>query len=130
MAQPITVSDGICFAFPDMLLTPNPSGQSPLPYPNVAQLAAAEQTSPDVSAAGKAVVLENSRVPNSSGGESGTGGGVSSGTHLDECTFTTFSNTVKVNGKGVIRQGDSTSHNAGNTVGTVLAGIPTVLVGG
>lgn len=131
MAQPITVTDGICFAFPDVLKTPVPgAGPVPLPYPNIAQLSAAEDVSATVLAGGKSVVLEGSRVKDSSGGEAGSAGGVSSGVNLKACTFTSFSQTVKANGQGVVRQGDSTSQNDGNAVGTVLAGLPTVLVGG
>ncbi|MCW4464559.1 DUF4150 domain-containing protein [Glutamicibacter sp. MNS18] len=131
MGQPITVTDGICFAFPDMLLTPSPGGTDiPVPYPNIARLSEAEGTSPDVLAGGKPVVLEDSTIPNSSGGEAGTSGGVISDTQLEECSFTGFSATVKANGRGVVRQGDPTEQNSGNTVGTVMAGVPTVLVGG
>jgi hypothetical protein len=37
---------------------------------------------------------------------------------------------VKANGKGIVRLGDSTTQNNQNAVGTVLGGLPTVLVGG
>ena len=42
MANPIATTNGICFAFPDILNTPTPpGGQVPMPYPNIAQLSAA-----------------------------------------------------------------------------------------
>ena len=130
MAKPVTVTDGICFAFPDVLLTPAPPGPDiPTPYPNIAQLADATGTATNVNASGKAVVLEDSEIPTSTGGEAGVNGGVTSGTHLSKCTFTSFSGTVKANGKGLVRQLDSTSQNDGNAVGQVLAGVATVLVG-
>ncbi len=130
MAQPIATTQGICFAFPDVLQTPAPSGQVPMAYPNIAQLSATHDTATNVKASGKPVILKSSAIDNSSGGEPGTGGGVTSGTHLGQCTFTTASTTVKANGQGVVRQGDTTSQNGGNAIGHVMVGLPTVLVGG
>lgn len=133
MARPIARTDGMCFAFPDVLQTPAPPGPPvPLPYPNIAQLADAEGAAEDVNAGGKPVVLADSTVPRSTGGEPGTGGGVvAPGKHLGACTFTSASRTVTANGKGVVRQGDTTEQNDGNATGTgtVLVGLPTVLVG-
>jgi uncharacterized Zn-binding protein involved in type VI secretion len=131
MGQPITVTDGICFAFPDVCLTPAPpSPPIPVPYPNIAQLADATDTATNVNAGGKPVVTENSRIGQSTGDEAGSNGGVTSGGTKGECKFTTFSTTVKANGKGIVRLGDSTTQNSQNAVGTVLGGLPTVLVGG
>lgn len=131
MGQPITVTDGVCFAFPDVCLTPAPpSAPIPIPYPNIAQLADATGTASTVNAGGKPVVTEASSIPSSSGDEAGANGGVTSGTTKGECRFTTFSATVKANGKGIVRLGDSTTQNNQNAVGTVLGGLATVLVGG
>ncbi|MBE3638371.1 PAAR-like domain-containing protein [Mangrovicoccus algicola] len=132
MGQPITVTDGICMAFPDMLNTPVPgAGQVPMPYPNIAQLSQASDTAATVNAGGKPVVLQSSTIATSSGGEPGTGGGVvAGGAHLGECSFSTASATVFANGQPVVRLGDTTSQNDGNATGTVLGGLPTVLVGG
>ena len=131
MPQPITVTDGICFAFPDVCLTPAPPAPPvPIPYPNIAQLADATGTATNVNAGGKPVVTEASSIPTSTGDEAGSAGGVTSGITKGECKFTTFSQTVKANGKGVVRLGDITTQNKGNAVGTVLGGLPTVLVGG
>jgi hypothetical protein len=131
MGQPITVKDGICFAFPDVCLTPSPAGTDvPLPYPNIAQLSEADKTATSVKAGGKQVVTEASVIEKSKGGEAGTSGAVSNGAKLSKCTFTGFSKTVKANGKGVVRLGDSTKQNEGNAVGSVLGGLPSVLVGG
>lgn len=129
MANPIATKNGICFAFPDILNTPAGPSMVPMPYPNIAQLSAATGTATNVNAGGKAVILKDSEIPNSSGGEPGTGMGVSSGTHLGKCTFTKSSNTVKANGKGVVRQFDTTDQNGGNAKGQVMVGLPTVLVG-
>ena len=131
MAQPITVTDGICFAFPDVCLTPAPPGPPvPIPYPNIAQLADATGTASTVNAGGKPVVTEASSIASSSGDEAGSNGGVTSGTTKGECKFTTFSATVRANGKAIVRLGDTTTQNGGNAVGTVLGGLPNVLVGG
>lgn len=129
MAQPIATTTGICFAFPDVLRTPSPGGPVPMPYPNIAQLSEAKQTSPNVNAGGKPVIRKDSSIKDSSGGEAGTGK-ASSGAHLGPCTFTQASATVKANGQGIVRQGDPTSQNDGNAVGQVMVGLPTVLVGG
>lgn len=131
MGQPITVTDGICFAFPDVCLTPAPPGPPvPIPYPNIAQLSAATGTASNVNAGGKPVVIDGSKIENSSGDEAGVNGGVTSGVNMKACEFTKFSGTVKANGKGIVRLGDTTKQNNGNAVGTVLGGLPTVLVGG
>jgi len=126
MAQPITVTDGICFAFPDVCLTPAPPGPPvPIPYPNIAQLADATGTASTVNAGGKPVVTQASSIPSSSGDEAG-----SASPTKGECKFTTFSATVRANGKAIVRLGDTTTQNGGNAVGTVLGGLPSVLVGG
>jgi uncharacterized Zn-binding protein involved in type VI secretion len=130
MGQPIATKTGICFAFPDIRMTPIPgSAPQPMPYPNIAQLSAAENTATNVTAGGKPVILENSTIASSSGGEPGSNGPVAQPKDKD-CTFTKASTTVKANGKGVVRQGDTTAQDKGNSQGTVMVGLPTVLVGG
>lgn len=130
MGQPIATKTGICFAFPDVLKTPTPGGPVPMPYPNIAQLSAADPVADNVTAGGKPVVHEGSEISSSTGGEPGSGGGVKAPKHLGACTFKGFSGTVKVNGKKVVRQGDTTEQNGGNATGSVMVGLPTVLVGG
>lgn len=128
MGKPIARTEGTCMAFPDMLLTPAPSGPPvSLPYPNIAQLADAQNVSADVLAGGKAVIIDGSEIPTSTGGEAGTAGGP--GTFNQKCEFVEFSSTVKANGKGIVRQLDQTSQNNGNAQGFVMTGFPTVLVG-
>jgi hypothetical protein len=135
MGQPITVKDGMCFAFPDVCLTPAPPAPPvPIPYPNIAQLADATGTSADggdgVFAGGKAILLKDSVIPQSSGDEAGSAGGVTSGTTKGKTEFTSYSSSVKVHGKEVVRFGDATKQNNGNAVGSVLSSPVTVLVGG
>lgn len=129
MGRPIATTTGICFAFPDVRLTPSPSGQVPMPYPNVAQLSDADGVEEDVKAGGRPVILETSTIGSSSGGEAGTGGPVTQ-TESAHCVFTSASQTVKAHGKGVVRQGDTTSQDLGNAPGSVMVGLATVLVGG
>lgn len=136
MGKPITTkSAGICFAFPDVCLTPVGPSVVPIPYPNIGQLSLTEEASNNVNVAGNPVIHMGSYIPSTTGDEPGTGGGVISGVNLGLVEFKTYSNTVNVNGKGVVRMFDATGQNkaarggAENAVGTVLAGVPTVLVG-
>ncbi len=50
----------------------------------------------------------------------GVNGGVKTGTYLDKCTPTSCSPDVIVEGKGVVRMGDTTSQNNGNCTGVVM----------
>ena len=131
MGQPIAVTDGIAFAFPNICKTPAGPSLVPIPYPSIAQLADAKDASTNVLAGGNGIILEGkSKVDSTTGDEAGTGKGVSSGTQGKECTFTQGSSSVKVNGKSVVRMGDPTQQNGTNAMGTVLGGLATVLVGG
>lgn len=132
MGQPICPTQGIAFAFPDVCNTPSPSGVTPIPYPNIAQLSDAEDVAEDLKLgpSGLNALLMDSTVSTSSGDEAGTAGGVSSGVTKGECKVTAASSSVKYGGKGVARIGDSTSQNKENAVGVLLGAFPTVLVGG
>ena len=68
---------------------------------------------------------KKSKISRTSGDEAGTGGPGPGG----EVKFTSFSNSVKVNGEFVVRMTDSTTQNGGNAIGVVLGGEPTVLCG-
>jgi hypothetical protein len=129
---PITTNaQGICFAFPDVCLTPAPpSSPVPIPYPNIGQLSEATGTASTVLAGGNEVVTSNSSIPTTSGDEAGSSGGVTSGTIKGKVEFITFSATVFAEGNNIVRLSDTTTQNDGNAVGTVLGGLPTVLVGG
>ena len=142
MAFPIatTKSGFICFAFPDVCKTPTPSGTVPIPYPNTGQLSDATQVSDtstgmgEVKVGGNYVILANtsnaSVIPQTTGDEAGSAGGVTSGTIKGKAEFTQGSTTVTIHGKQVVRMGDPTQQNQGNAKGTVLGGVPNVLVGG
>ena len=131
MGKPATTnSGGICFAFPDVCLTPVPlSPPVPIPYPNIGQLTDVVNVSTNVFAGGSPLVHKQSQIVTTMGDEAGSVGGVQSGTIKGKVEFTTPSNSVKVNGQGVVRMFDMTKQNNGNAVGVVLGGVPTVLVG-
>lgn len=127
MGQPIAVTDGMAFAFPNICQTPVPgSSPVPIPYPSIADLSAASDASSNVKAGGKGVILSGqTKVSSTKGDEAGT-----ASAHGGECSFPQGSGSVKVNGKPVVRLGDPTQQNGTNASGFVLAGLATVLVGG
>jgi hypothetical protein len=132
MSFPIaTKGNGICFAFPDVCLTPAPPAPDvPVPYPNIGQLADADGVADNVLVNDEPVIIQDSTIPSTTGNEAGTTGGVTSGVTQGKVEFTTASTSVLINGVGVVRMFDSTTQNDGNAVGTVLGGVPTVIVGG
>ncbi len=133
MGMPVTTNEGgICFAFPDVCLTPAPPGSPvPIPYPNIGQLSSADGTASTVLVGGSEVVTTDSEISSTSGDEAGTSGGVVvSGAQGGPVTFPQGSGTVFAEGNPVVRMFDPTEQNDGNAVGMVLGGNPTVLVGG
>lgn len=128
MGKPIALAKDIAFAFPNLCNTTiPPAGPVPIPYPNIAQLADASpvsDTNKELLVKGTKVLLENSKVQNSSGDEP-----ADPGTKSGECTMSQFSRSVFYNGKGIVRFSDQTSQNGGNAVGMVLSAEPSVMVG-
>lgn len=126
MGNPIATNnpDFICFAFPDVCDTQVGSNIVPIPYPNVGNLGEADNVSTNVYVEGDAVILKNSQIPTTTGDEPGipdkTKGKVE---------FSSASKSVFVNNQPVVRMFDSTTQNNGNAAGSVLSGVPTVLVG-
>lgn len=130
MGKPITTkAGGICSAFPNVCQTPSPTGTVPIPYPSIGQLSSASGTATDVYAGNNLVVIKSSTISSSTGDAAGTGGGVKSGSFGGSVSFKSASGTVFANGTGVVRMFDQTEQNGTNAVGTVLGGLPTVLVG-
>ena len=137
-AFPITTTaGGICFAFPDVCLTPAPPAPPvPIPYPNIGQLSDAVQASdvggPAVTVGGNGVVLvDTTTIPTTTGDEAGNApGGVISGVFGQKVEFLQGSTTVTIHGKAVVRMLDPTKQNNRNADGIVLGGVPNVLVGG
>ena len=130
MGKPITTkSGGICFAFPNVCLTQAGPATVPIPYPSIGQLSATTGTASDVKAGGSEVVIKSSTISSTTGDSAGHTGVKSGQPVSGNVTFKSASNTVFANGSGVVRMFDQTEQNSGNAVGTVLGGLPTVLVG-
>jgi hypothetical protein len=138
MGFPITTTQPgfTCFAFPDVCKTPAPPGSPiPIPYPNIGQLSDATGVSDNgskgkVEVGGYYVLLNDSEIPQTTGDEAGSVGGVRSGVTRGKVTFTQGSASVKIYGQSVVRMSDPTEQNNGNAVGQVIGGVPNVLVGG
>ena len=127
----------ICYAFPDVCNTPSSSGTVAIPYPNIGQLSDAIQVSDtstgtgEVKVGGQYVILANtSEIPQTTGDEAGSAGGITSGVTKGKAEFPQGSATVRIHGYPVVRMGDSTHQNQRNANGTVLGGVPNVRVGG
>jgi hypothetical protein len=100
------------FAFPDVCLTPAPPGPPvPVPYPNIAQLASTQGACAKVLITHKETVVEGAKVPQSSGDEAGTNGGVSSGVNRGPVEPKQFSSKVFAGGKKVVYVTATSAHN-------------------
>lgn len=126
-----TTGGGICFAFPDVCKTP--PGPVPVPYPNIGRLEEASGVPislKNVRVAGHWVITKDCKILETRGDEAGSGGGiVIEGKPGGPVIFTSASETVKVNGQGVVRMTDTTTQNDGNANGMVLGGVSNVLCG-
>jgi hypothetical protein len=109
-----TLQGGLAQAMPDVCKTPSPAGPVPVPYPNLAQLAAAEGFVPTVLVANKPVLVVSSKVSMSQGDEAGVAGGVVSGTQLGPVSFRQPSSKVSAGGKKVVFVTGATAHNGQN----------------
>ena len=97
----------IVFLTPDVCLTPTKNG-TPVPYPITHQLDQSQQCSPNVFLQGKPVYLHNeSYVDKVLGDEPGAGKGVVSQTNTTISHAIGKSGSVFVNGKPIVRTGDS-----------------------
>lgn len=95
-----TKAGGVCFAFPDVCLTPAPPAPPvPIPYPNIGQVSAATGTCNKVLVENMDTVVEGSKIPNSSGDEAGVNGGVTSGVNMGPVEPKVFSSKVYFGGK-------------------------------
>ena len=110
-----TKAGGVCFAMPDVCLTPAPPAPPvPIPYPNVGQLAAVNGAVEKVVIEMKETVAEGAKIPNSSGDEAGTNGGVTSGVNRGPVEPKLFSSKVYVKGKKVYFLTGTSAHNGTN----------------
>lgn len=110
-----TKAGGNYFAMPDVCLTPAPPAPPvPVPYPNTAQLASSNGTVSKVVIENKETVVEGSKVPNSSGDEAGTNGGVVSGVNRGPVEPKQYSSKVYFDGKKATYVGGMSAHNGSN----------------
>lgn len=102
---------------PDTCLTPAPPAPPvPVPYPNIAQLAATNGASTKVLVENKETVVVGSKVPNSSGDEAGSNGGVVSGM----CTASPGGRTARSAAFAIVsrnRASDAIAHDAPGATG-------------
>lgn len=105
---------GTCMGAPDVCKVPTPGGPVPTPFPNTAMVANANKTSTKVVIENKAAVVETSEVPNSTGDEAGSAGGVVSGTTAGPVAFKKGSSKVVIEGKGAAYLSGVTAHNGSN----------------
>ncbi len=92
---------------PDVCLTPGKSGY-PVPYPITHTMDQSEQCSPNVFLQGKPLFLHNeSFVDKVTGDEPGKGGGVVSQVNTKISHSIEHSKSVYVNGRPIVRTGDS-----------------------
>ncbi|EYF07312.1 PAAR-like domain-containing protein [Chondromyces apiculatus] len=112
MVPAATKAGGMCLGVPDVCLTPAPPAPPvPVPYPNLAQMAAANNAVTTVLIENKETVAEGARIPNSSGDEAGVNGGVTSGTFMGPVEPKTFSSKVYFAGRKAVMLTAVTGHN-------------------
>jgi hypothetical protein len=109
-----TKKGGMAFAMPDVCKTSVGPSVVPIPYPNIAQLSGADRTVDKVLIENKEVVVEDSKIPSSSGDEAGTLKGVTSSTTRGEARFKQYSSKVYAKGKKIVHHTATTSHNGSN----------------
>lgn len=119
MVPVATTEGGSAVATPDTCLTPPYS--TPSVFTNTATLSSATGTSTKVFVRMMPVVVLTSTVPSTSGDESGTYGGVTSGTFMQKASFNAGSSKVYAGGQAVVYLGTATTQNSTNAVGTLSA---------
>jgi hypothetical protein len=111
-------SGGMSMVFPDVCLTPAPSGPPvPIPYPNIGQASDTSQGPPTVTCDGSMPMTKGAQYAKSSGDEAGSAGGVMCGRNMAACEFTVYSFDVMFEGQNVCRLGDALLHNSRNAMG-------------
>ncbi|MDB4985155.1 MAG: hypothetical protein JWN04_333 [Myxococcaceae bacterium] len=111
-------SGGMSTVFPDVCLTPMPSGPPvPMPYPNTGKASDTLNGPKTVTIDGCMPMTKGAKYIVSSGDEAGTAGGVLSAACMGECEFMLYSFDVKIEGKNVCRLGDPLFHNKKNIMG-------------
>jgi hypothetical protein len=109
-----TKKGGMAMGMPDVCLTPSGPSPVPVPYPNMGQLNSADGAIAKVMMENKETIVEDSKLPSSSGDEAGTVGGVMSGMNRGEVQFKTYSSKVYAKGKKIVCHTAVTAHNGSN----------------
>lgn len=103
---------GVCFAFPDVCLTPAPPAPPiPIPYPNIGQVAQAVKTGVKVKVMNQPALNKGSEIPMSQGDEAGVAGGVVSGVNMQVIKYVMGYPKVKVEGMDAVGLLSVTGHN-------------------
>lgn len=110
-------SGGMSTVFPDVCKTQCGNAVVPIPYPNTGKDSDTAKGTKTVKTDGKMTMVKKAIYSKSSGDESGSIGGVVSGTNKSECEFMMYSFDVKFEGKNVCRLGDPLFHNKKNIMG-------------
>jgi len=101
-------------------------GMIPTPYQIISKFDKAVDTATSVNFTGNPVFKSDSHISNCIGNEPGTGGGIVSGVNKGVCRPTSWSKTVRVQGKWVVRHDDPFVMNCAgpkgpsNTIGKVI----------
>lgn len=116
-SMPASTTAGGMAALPgplDFCITPAAPSPVPMPYPNIAQLTQAKNTTTKVKFGGKPVVTKNSNISRSSGDEPGVQKGQMSAQNMSKAKFLSSCSKVKTQGKKPVYPGCMTSHNGNN----------------
>jgi hypothetical protein len=108
-----TKKGGAATGGPDVCKTP-PSPPVPVPYPNMGQVSAADDTVSKVVISNKETVVESSKIPSSKGDDAGTLKGLVSSTNRDQIAFKKYSSKVYAKGKKIVFHTAATAHNGSN----------------
>jgi len=131
-----TKEGGQLMGMPDVCNVPSPVGPIPTPFPNMAMCNQADGStcSKKVKVCMVAALIKNTEIPQSSGDEAGSAGGIISGMTKGPVKFTSASTKVKFEGNPAIYLGCQSAHNGNNAncpVGNQLDPSQTkVMVGG
>jgi hypothetical protein len=103
---------------------PPPVTQVPIPFPSFAEVPGTDGAVDKVMMENKEVVVEGSKVPNTSGDVAGTKGGLISGTYGKEAVPKLASSKVFAKGKKVVFLTATTTHNNSNPNAPGLFAVP------
>jgi len=131
-----TKEGGQFMGMPDVCNVPGPVGPIPTPFPNMGMCnqARGDTVSMVVKICMKEALTKKTEIPQSSGDEAGSAGGIISGMIKGPVKFTSFSSKVKFEGQYAVYLGCQTAHNGNNAncpVGSQLDPSQTkVMIGG